>query len=130
MKNIYRKFLTILLILAFALTPVFADTSITVNTGIDALDKPATNIISILQKGSGLAMIIALIICGLAWAIPYVLHLENSSQSEKFMQMMTRILIGVAVVAALVFFPISIYNAIYNQSTVSGSDFILIANTL
>lgn len=130
MKNIYRKFLTILLILAFAITPVFADTSIAINTQIDALDKPATNIISILQKASGLAMIIALIVCGIAWAIPYVLHLENSSQSEKLMQMVIRVLIGIAVVAALVFFPVSIYHAIYNNQVVSGSDFILLANTL
>ena len=121
-----KKFIAFSFILFCGMSPIFAD-SISVSTSINAIDTPINNIFGIVKEIALIGIILGIMICAIAWAVPYLTKKERSGQNEDLMQFFMKLGVACLVIGACVFFPISIYEAIMgSQSTIkTGSDFIL-----
>lgn len=121
-----KKLFWFLNLLLFSCGFLFADSTISSGSGISVLDNSLTKIFNIL-KGVGIAVIIlAIVICGLMWAIPYLIQKEDARNNENLMKLTIKIGIASLVVGVCLFAPSQIYKAIFPDADQgSNSDYII-----
>lgn len=112
-------------LILFACGSLFADSNISSGSGISVLDNSLNKIFNIL-KGVGIAIIIlAIVICGLMWAIPYLIQKEDARNNENLMKLTIKIGIASLVVGLCLFAPSQIYSAIFPDAQNSNSDYLI-----